>query len=170
MIIKDLVSVKVDHWGITAAKDGKAHLRYPLNADMSEKNVLIVDDITDTGESMIIAKKFVETLNPKETRTATIFHIATSKFTPDYYGRRIDWIWVVWPWNYFEDMSNILLKTLHEERSATVQEVKENLRTRFKINLTEGQITETLDKLASRHIVVKERVGWRRPATAKGRS
>jgi len=27
MIIKDLVSVKVDHWGVTAAKDGKAHLR-----------------------------------------------------------------------------------------------------------------------------------------------
>src|SRR3989337_221171 len=101
--MKEIVKkIKVDHWGITATKDGKAHLRYPLNADLSGKNVLIVDDITDTGESMKIATEFTKKLNPKQIRTATIFHIRTSKFVPDYYGREIDWVWVMWPWNYVE--------------------------------------------------------------------
>jgi hypoxanthine phosphoribosyltransferase len=167
MIIKDLVSVKVDHWGITAAKDGRAHLRYPLTADLSGKNVLVVDDITDTGESMVIAKQFVETLDPKETRTATIFHITTSKFTPDYYGKEIDWVWVIWPWNFFEDLSNILPKTLHETHSTTVQEVAKNLKTGFGISLTEGQTTEILNELVARHVVVKEGIGWRKPKNAK---
>lgn len=167
LIIKDLVSVKVDHWGITATRDGKAHLRYPLIADLSGKNALIVDDITDTGESMIIAEKFVQTLNPKELKTATIFHIPTSKFTPDYYGRKIEWVWVIWPWNYFEDLSNILPKALQETHSITVQEVKEALEVRFNISLTIEQISEIADDLASRHVIVKDRNGWRRPPTRK---
>lgn len=161
MIIKDLVSVKVDHWGITASKDGKAHLRYLINADLSGKNVLIVDDITDTGESMMLAKEFVEKLNPKEIRTATIFHIRTSKFVPDYYSREIDWVWVMWPWNYVEDMCNILPKVLDESTKCSVKEIKERLLKRFKIALSEQEITEILNELAARNIVVADCDGWR---------
>ena len=161
MIIKDLVSIKVDHWGITATKDGKAHLRYPLNADLSGKNVLIVDDITDTGESMKIATEFTKKLNPKQIRTATIFHIKTSKFVPDYYGREIDWIWVMWPWNYVEDMCNILHKVLDESKGCSTKEIKENLLKKFKIALSEKEITEILHELETRTIAKKDGDGWR---------
>lgn len=161
MITKDLVSVKVDHWGITAAKDGKAHLRYPINADLSGKKVLIVDDITDTGESIMLAKEFVEKLNPKEIRTATIFHIRTSKFVPDYYSREIDWVWVMWPWNYVEDMCNILPKVLDEGTKCSVKEIKEHLLKRFKIALSEQEIMEILNELVARNIVVADCDGWR---------
>jgi hypoxanthine phosphoribosyltransferase len=160
MIIKDLVSVKVDHWGITAAKDGKAHLRYPINADLSGKKVLIVDDITDTGESMMITKEFVKKLNPREIRTATIFHIKTSRFIPDYYSKKIDWIWVIWPWNYVEDMCNIVPKIFDRRSSCSVKEIKENLRERFKIDLSEQEIIEIMGELVARNIVVKVDVGW----------
>ena len=50
--VKDLVSLKVEHWGVTATPDGTAKLKYPLNVDLTGKKVLVVDDITDTGESM----------------------------------------------------------------------------------------------------------------------
>ncbi|UCE15494.1 MAG: phosphoribosyltransferase [Candidatus Bathyarchaeota archaeon] len=160
MVIKDLVSVKVDHWGITAAKDGKAHLRYPINADLSGKKVLIVDDITDTGESMIIAKEFVKELNPKEIRTATIFHIKTSRFIPDYYSKKIDWIWVIWPWNYFEDMCNIVPKILDSRSSCSIKEIKENLRKKFKIDLPEQEIMKIMDELVAKNIALKVDFGW----------
>jgi hypothetical protein len=160
MIIKDLVSVKVDHWGITAAKDGKAHLRYPINADLSGKNVLIVDDITDTGESMIIAKEFTKKLNPKEIRTATIFHIRTSNFVPDYFSKEIDWIWVVWPWNYIEDLCNILPKVLDEDSRCSIKEIKEHLQNKFKITLSEQEIMEIINELAARKIVTAKSGGW----------
>ena len=128
MIIKDLVSIKVDHWGVTASKDGKAHLRYPIDVDLTGKKVLIVDDITDSGESMIVAKEFVQKLNPKEIKTATIFNIKHSKFTPDYYGKEIDWIWVMWPWNFIEDMCNILPKVLDESKATPLKEIKKSLK------------------------------------------
>ena len=160
MIIKDLVSVKVDHWGITAAKDGKAHLRYPINADLSGKKALIVDDITDTGESMKISKEFVKTLNPKEIRTAAIYHIKTSKFVPDYYSKQIDWIWVVWPWNYFEDMVNIVPKVLNENSGRSVKEIKEYLKGSFKIDVSEQEIIEIMRELVARNIAKEKGVGW----------
>jgi len=160
MIIKDLVSIKVDHWGVTAAKDGKAHLRYPINVDLTGKKVLITDDITDSGESMIIAKEFVEKLNPKEIRTAAIFHIKHSKFVPDYYSKKIDWVWVMWPWNYIEDMCNILPKVLDENKGCSVEEIKKNLKERFKIDLPEQKIIEIMGELAVRGIAVENGIGW----------
>ena len=150
----------MDHWGITATKDGKAHLRYPINADLSGKRVLIVDDITDTGESMYIAKEFVKTLNPEEIKTAAIFHIKTSQFIPDYFSREIDWIWVVWPWNFFEDMCNIFPKVLEENRSSPVEKIKKDLRARFKINLSEQEIIEILEELVAREVAIGNSMGW----------
>jgi hypothetical protein len=160
MIIKDLVSIKVDHWGVTAAKDGKAHLRYPIDVDLTGKKVLIADDITDSGESMIIAKEFVEKLNPKEIRTAAIFHIKHSKFVPDYYSKKIDWVWVMWPWNYIEDMCNITPKVLDEKKGCSIEEIKKNLKERFKIDLSDQQIIEIMGVLAARNIAVENGVGW----------
>jgi hypoxanthine phosphoribosyltransferase len=166
MIIKDLISVKVDHWGITATKNGKAHLRYPISADLSGKKTLIVDDITDTGESMMIAKEFVEKLTPQEIRTAAIFHIKTSKFVPDYYGKEIDWIWVTWPWNYFEDMCNIVPKVLDENRDHSVKEIKGYLRERFKIRLSEQKIIKIMDELVARNIAIKDGASWLKNKTS----
>ncbi len=160
MIIKDLLSVKVDHWGITATKDGKAHLRYPIDVDLTGKKVLIVDDITDTGESMAIAKEFVEKLNPEEIRTAAIFHIKTSKFIPNYYSEEIDWIWVMWPWNYIEDMCNIVPKVLDENKGSSIKEIKKNLKENFKIDVSEEQVIEILGELVVRNVATENGEGW----------
>jgi len=161
MIIKDLVSVKVDHWGVTASKDGKAHLRYPIDVDLTGKKVLIVDDITDSGESMELAKDFVKKLNPKEVRTAAIFHFRHSKFVPDYYSRElVDWVWVMWPWNYIEDMCNITPKVLDESEGCSIGQIKERLKERFKIDITEQQIIEIMGVLVARNIAVENGIGW----------
>lgn len=160
LIIKDLVSIKVDHWGVTATKDGKAHLRYPIDVDLTGKKVLIVDDITDSGESMIIATDFVKKLNPKEVKTAAIFHIKHSKFIPDYYSKKIDWVWVMWPWNYIEDMCNIIPKVLDEKKGCSVQEIRKCLKERFNIEVSEEHLLEIIGELVARNIAVENGEGW----------
>jgi hypothetical protein len=160
LIIKDLVSIKVDHWGVTATKDGKAHLRYPIAVDLTGRKVLIVDDITDSGESMIIATDFVKKLNPKEVKTAAIFHIKHSKFVPDYYSKKIDWVWVMWPWNYIEDMCNIVPKVLNEKKGCSVQEIRKCLKERFKIEVSEEHLLEIIGELVARNIAIENDEGW----------
>ena len=146
--IKDLVSLKVEHWGVTATPDGKAQLKYPFDIDLTGRQVLVVDDITDTGESMTIAVDYVENKNPAEVRTATLRHIIGSKFTPDYYGDEITWRWVVFPWNYVEDMCNIVPKVTGE--GATLKEMSKRLKENFDIDVPEDEISRILAEIERR--------------------
>ncbi len=154
--VKDLLSLKVEHWGVTATPDGKAKLKYPFNVDLTGKRVLVVDDITDTGESMQIAVEYVRSLKPDEIRTAALRHITGSKFVPDYCGEDITWRWVIFPWNFTEDMCNVVPKVLDNKASVDVARVKGELRQRFKIDVDEEAIKEVLTELMRRGIVAKE--------------
>lgn len=146
--IKDLVSLKVEHWGITATPDGKAQIKYPFSIDLSGRKVLVVDDITDTGESMMVAVDYIKTLNPEDVRTATLRHIKGSKFVPDFYGDEIDWRWVIFPWNYTEDMCNILPKVL--QKCINHSEVKTRLKDDFKIEVDEEEIARIMQEIERR--------------------
>lgn len=63
-----------------------------LNTDISDKNVLIVEDIVDTGLTMLnIIKKF-KSLNPKNVEICTLLHKkekTINKIQLDYVGKEI---------------------------------------------------------------------------------
>jgi len=146
--VKDLVSLKVEHWGITATPDGKAQLKYPFDIDLSGRRVLVVDDITDTGESMRIATDYVRALNPEEVRTAALRHITSSGVVPDYCGEEIDWRWVIFPWNYVEDMVNILPKV--SEGTEDLSEMRKRLKANHDIEVEEPEIAKLLKEIERR--------------------
>jgi hypoxanthine phosphoribosyltransferase len=148
LAIKDLVSLKVEHWGVTATPDGTAQLKYPFEIDLTGRRVLVVDDITDTGDSMKIATDYVKTKNPAEVRTAALRHITGSKFTPDYYGDEITWRWVIFPWNYVEDMCNIVPKAA--EGTEDLSEVRRRLKANHKIDVDEERISRILEEVRRR--------------------
>jgi len=106
--VRRLVSLRVQHWGVTAARDGAAKLTEGLSGSVANESVLVVDDITDTGESLRLASEHVQAAGPRTVETAALVHIAHSKFLPTYFGEEIPrgaWVWVVFPWNYWEDLT-----------------------------------------------------------------
>ncbi|KON29815.1 hypothetical protein AC477_05510 [miscellaneous Crenarchaeota group-1 archaeon SG8-32-1] len=154
--IKDLVSLKVEHWGVTATPDGKAKLKYPLNVDIKGKNVLVVDDITDTGESMRVTLEYLKSLKPSEIKTAALRHINTSKFLPDYFGEEISWRWVIFPWNFTEDMCNIIPKvckrlSINPKDEVDVATIKNELKQFYTIGISEETLEEILQELKRRN-------------------
>jgi uncharacterized protein len=105
--VKRLVSARAQHWGVTATPDGAASLTEGLSGPVTGENVLIVDDITDTGESLHLALEHVRAAGPARLETATFLHIPHSKVVPTYFAEEIPrdaWVWVVFPWNYWEDL------------------------------------------------------------------
>jgi len=155
--VKDLVSLKVEHWGVTATPDGKAKLKYPFDIDLTGKRVLVVDDITDTGESMHIAVDYIQSLKPSEIKTVALRHIAGSKFEPDYFAEEIAWRWVIFPWNFIEDMSNIVPKILRSVGSdADVAHIKRKLKQLYKIDVPKERIKEILWILRRRGFINDE--------------
>ena len=156
--VKDLVSLKVEHWGITATPDGKAKLKYPFKVDLKGKNVLVVDDITDTGESMRVAVDYIQSLNPSKIRTAALRHITSSKFMPDYFGEEIAWRWVIFPWNFTEDMCNIVPKvcarlSVSPAGDVDIAQIRNELKQFYTIDTNEETIDEILGELKRRGLV-----------------
>ncbi|MGI0140048.1 MAG: phosphoribosyltransferase [Thermoplasmata archaeon] len=107
LAVKRVLSLRAQHWGVTATPTGHAEIAEGLSGEVAEAKVLIVDDITDTGESLALALERVQERQPARAETAAFFHITHSTFTPTYFGESIpkeEWVWVVFPWNYWEDL------------------------------------------------------------------
>ena len=144
--VKSCFTIKVDHWGVTAARDGKAKLTHKLDMDLSDKRVLIVDDITDTGDSMDLAVKHIAELNPKELKTAALIHLSHSKYKPDFYGHERDWAWIIFPWNFREDMVNLIGKLTTDEEKAA-DKIKEELKLNFDVDVELQEVGEVLEHI-----------------------
>lgn len=116
--LDDLTSLKIEHYvGAAAIDTGTPHVRYPLaDSAVKGKKVLIVDDIVNSGESMLSAVAHVAERKPREIRTASLQYVGSSKLDPDYVGERLeDWAWIVYPWNFMEDMVSILSKCMRKD-------------------------------------------------------
>ncbi len=75
----------------------KPTVTIPLTADITGKRVLVIDDVADTGETLVEVKKHLEEKNPEEVRVAVIAKKPSSIFDPDYYIMCTD-KWIVFPW------------------------------------------------------------------------
>lgn len=161
--VKKLYAVKTEHWGVTANQDGKALLTQELNAKIHDEQVLIVDDITDTGESLKLAISHVKDLNPKAIQTACLLHITHSTIEPDFYSVRVedvDWTWFIFPWNLHEDLRTILPKTLYEGK--TEEDIRKAFKEQFQIDVSEELVRGTLKDLEALGKVHRTGRAWQR--------
>ena len=61
--VDDLLSIQVLHWGRAAEITAVAHIKYPYEVDLHGKKVLLVDDIVDTGDSVIVARDYLSLIH-----------------------------------------------------------------------------------------------------------
>ncbi|MFB6077542.1 MAG: phosphoribosyltransferase [Halarchaeum sp.] len=115
--LDDLTSLKMEHYVGTAEKSGDPEVRYPMpEGSVEGKDVLVIDDIADTGGSIERAHEYVTDRGADTVRTATLQLLGTSEFQPDFVGERLDeWAWVVYPWNFIEDMIDLVSGAMERE-------------------------------------------------------
>jgi len=115
--ITDLISLKVEHWLETGKTRDEATIRYPLMADLRGKQLLVVDDITDTGKSLIASTNYLRKFAPGHLRTATMQYMSTSSFKPDYFAEEVKvWTWFIYPWNWIEDTSTLIVRLMDTKK------------------------------------------------------
>ncbi|MGB9719216.1 MAG: phosphoribosyltransferase [Candidatus Anstonellales archaeon] len=70
----------------------------PVQVNVKGKNVLVVDDVADTGQSLVVAKEHLKRKGAKEVRIATLHYKPTSSaIKPDFYVAKTS-AWIVYPW------------------------------------------------------------------------
>lgn len=109
--VSTLASIRIIHYLPGAKKKRVARLTDPLAIDIKGKNVLLVDDVNDTGDTLEVAVNHLEEFSPKNVRVTVLIQKKTSDFLPDYYAHTIiKWRWLIYPWAVIEDISGLLSK------------------------------------------------------------
>lgn len=141
--ILDLTEVKVEHYQGTH-KAPEARVRYPLRAPVADRQILLIDDVTDTGDSFRVAIEHIRTLGtPRAIRTAALHHKRVSTFVPDYFGRKlVRWRWIIYPWAQIEDLSALIRDMT--DRPASPEALAERLRADHGIRVPPSRVREVL--------------------------
>ncbi len=149
--VPDLVSIQVKKWK-TISKLKEARVKYSFKAEVEGKKVLLVDDVADTGESLIAARDHILKMgNVHDLRTAVIHYKSrTSKIVPDYYAEEIkEWIWLIYPWDYYENLIDLIEYVLNDKGELCLEEISKELEERYNIILSVSDIEEVVARGAS---------------------
>ena len=107
--IYDLTSVRISHYTAGSSKDETARLSSPLCMDIKGLKVLLVDDITDTGDTVEVALQHIREFCPSEVKVAVLQHKKQSTLKPDFYAKTlVKWRWIIYPWAVVEDIGGFL--------------------------------------------------------------
>jgi len=66
--------------------------------DLINKNILVIDDVSDTGDTLISLSSFLRNFKPKKVFYYTIFIKPHTKFIPDFYSDKTN-KWIIYPWS-----------------------------------------------------------------------
>lgn len=99
--IEEMAVIEIKLYKSIGIARDKPYIRHPLLLPVLDRDVLIVDDISDSGLTLQTAATHVSLYNPRSLRTATLFVKPWTKIVPDYYAFVTD-KWVVFPWEKAE--------------------------------------------------------------------
>jgi len=141
----ELANVKVEFYvGVNETKKEPV-ITQPISVPVKNKKVLVVDDVADTGRSLLLVRQHLLENGAKEVKVATIYYKPWSKIIPDYYERKTN-CWIIFPWERRETVRNVLEKLM--KKGKTVEEVKEVLvKAGLESWIVEKFVKEALQKL-----------------------
>jgi hypothetical protein len=146
----DLDVIKIEHYhGVH--KEKTALLKYPLSADISGKRVLLIDDVSDTGDSFEVGMRhLLECGEPAELKTAALHHKTVSSYTPDFYSEIVrEWRWIIYPWAVMEDLHSLLQEM--EKPPATAMEFSRYIKQQHDLMVPEQCLEDILLLHAGEH-------------------
>lgn len=109
-IASDFLKLPVASFTISSYKDLKqqelSDISYHVGGDLKQKNVLLMDDVSDTGKTFVRGIKYLKELGAESIITASPFIKPWTKHMPDFYVREVD-EWIVFPYDIRETIEAV---------------------------------------------------------------
>lgn len=157
LLFDNLTSMKIEHYARAANMREEARIKFPIPVDITGKKILIVDDVTDTGETLNLAVDYALSLKPADLRTAVLQHKTCSALKPDFYAQKIiKWRWIIYPWARYEDFAGFAEKIILD-RALDLSQIISEFKRRYGLDVKETEILEILDDLTERGEIEKIR-------------
>jgi hypoxanthine phosphoribosyltransferase len=142
-----LTSIKIEHYDIAASMHDETIIRFPLSVDVKDMLVLLLDDVTDTGDTLRTAVDYLNGFGPKEIKTGVLQHKVRSKFVPDFYAEKIvEWKWIIYPWAAHEDLVGFTKRVLSRE-PLSGDEICDEMKRRYKLDIDAARMDNLLEEL-----------------------
>lgn len=93
----NLAIIRIEFYAGIGKTKGKPKITQRLTSSIKGKKVLLIDDVADSGKSLMAARKYVIGKKPEKLRTATLHYKPWSIIKPDYYVKKTE-SWLVYPW------------------------------------------------------------------------
>jgi len=105
MVVSDHLGVRIDFINVKSydgiGKRSTPRILSTLTEAMEGKNILVVDDLVDQGDTLATVTEYLGQQKPRLVQTAVLFKKPWSKTEPDYYLEVVD-KWVVFPFELSE--------------------------------------------------------------------
>jgi hypoxanthine phosphoribosyltransferase len=125
--VNNLESIRIEFYLNIEKTRKNPVLTQKIQTKISNKTILLVDDVADSGKSLNLAKNYLLTEKNKEHKIATIYKKPQSKIEPDYY-EKITKNWIIFPWETKETAKKIYRKAKKEgEKKFTDIKANDNL-------------------------------------------
>lgn len=104
-LLSDFLKVPISTITIQSYTDiqtaGVATLTAKLQSSIKHKHILLVDDVSDSGKTLIRAVKYLHRAGAANVTTVTMFYKPHSVFRPDYFAQ-ITTDWILFPYEVTE--------------------------------------------------------------------
>ncbi len=121
-----MFNVRIEYYTDLGEHGREPKITQPLSIPIEDKNVLIIDEVADTGESMYHAIEYVTNLKPKDLRSAVLHLKPWSRVVPDFYMQRVE-AWTVYPWEIRESIIALVRKFKEEDASLDMRQIRDRL-------------------------------------------
>jgi hypoxanthine phosphoribosyltransferase len=141
--IHNLTSFKIEHYQ-GPDEQHEAFVKYPLSADVNDLNILLLDDVSDSGDTFVVAVEHIRQCGKvNEIRTAALHYKTVSRFIPDFFAETVsEWRWLIYPWAVNEDLSAMIAKLRPDKPDALM--LRQQIKQRHGIEVTCQQIKDAL--------------------------
>lgn len=142
----NLVSLRIAHY-IGAEKSEQARMVYPLGVDIRGKDVLLVDDVSDSGDTLQLALKHIREQEPHQLRVAVLHHKPCASMKPDFFAKQvIAWRWITYPWALVEDLSGFV-RRMHPAPK-TIEQAAAHLQQEYRIKVSRRILEDVFAQLS----------------------
>ncbi|MCD6324612.1 MAG: phosphoribosyltransferase [Desulfurococcales archaeon] len=147
--IDEFYTVRSKFWGIGGRIAPEPLVKMYEGVDVKGRDVLVVDEVVDTGATMAKVVRLLRGLGAKNIRTAVLHYKSTSSFIPNYFVEKVDhWVWIFYPWSFSETLYELSRRRggeLHESAKALLRELGVE-----DVFMDEGHLRKSLDLYGKR--------------------
>jgi hypoxanthine phosphoribosyltransferase len=97
-----------------------------LTGSMKQKRMLLVDEVADTGDTLLHAINHVKELGVKEVRSAVLHYKPTSVVKPDFFMVETT-SWIVYPWENRASIIDLVKLFKSEDESLSKKQIRDKL-------------------------------------------